>query len=323
MESELQEMPKMIVAYIDLLGTKRRMEESAEDALRPIYSYNNILIGNVCEEISHTTESYEKPFQELAKINSINSFDYFLPFSDSIFIASYDCNSFIKQLGNYIFKLYYITRDLYNNPIDTSKPEKVLMHTFSFNQDGTSEIKENTCNYYPALFRGGLSFEDISPIELLGIVNKQPTRIPILTGKSVCNAVKLEGKVKGPRLVLDKNVYDQLDNDTRDYCRTTPEYQDLYEILWPAFNYIKHSKPQHDKLEIDEIRKMLKPTNNLWKAYNHMDCSIHYFNLIELIIASTIQFFDKKCQLKELAKDEVSKWLKDNDMQDKIDIDKY
>ncbi|MBO7143662.1 MAG: hypothetical protein J6W13_02425 [Salinivirgaceae bacterium] len=299
MESEQQEMPKMIVAYIDLLGTKERVKNNPiKKAVEPIESYIKVLDTKIVEEKNHPVKYYEKELQELAKQRSIDSFDYFLPFSDSIFLMSKDCNSFIKQLGSFVMNSFSIT----TNPADAANIGR-----------------------YPALFRGGVAYEDARPINLIRIVKNKPSIVEALTGRAVVQAVEFEEEkgVKGPRLFFDKTVYDQLDDDTRDYCRITPEKHDLYEILWPAFNYIKHSEPQHDKLEIDEIRKMLKPSYNLWKVYNNTDCSIHYYNLIELIIASTIQFFDKKCQIRNLAKDEVSKWLKDNDMQDKIDIDKY
>lgn len=328
-----KDTPK-IVAFIDLLGTKNRIGKSSKgdsfDALRPIINYNHITFSKICEGIAHPSESYDKELQELAKINLIDSFEYFLPFSDSVFIMSNDCCSFIKQLGNYIFGLYNFTIDFYKkdfyikpstNPIDL---EKVKMPTLSLGKDGELEITNNVCNYYPALFRGGISFGEACSIKLYSIANKVPSKIVTITGEAVSNAVELEKKIKGPRLVFEKTVYDQLDEDTCDYCRITPESHDLYEILWPAFNYFKHSNPSNNEQEIDELRRLLDPTYNLWEKYkNEESLSIHYFNLIELIIASTIQFFDNKCQLKKLAIDKISEWLNDNELQHKIDIKKY
>ena len=322
-----------IVAFIDLLGTKNRIKKNSKgdffDALRPIINCNHITYSKIYEGIAHPSESYDKELRVSAKNNLMDSFDFFLPFSDSIFIMSNDCCSFIKQLGNYIFGLYNSTIDFYkkdfymrpsNNP---SEPEKVKMPTLSLGKNGKIKIKNRVCDYYPALFRGGISFGKACSIELYSIVNKKPSKSTTIAGKAVSDAVELEGKIKGPRLVFGKKVYNQLDKDTRDYCRIVPEKKGLYEILWPAFNYYKRCNPSNNELKIEEIKRLLDPTYNLWKAYNHTEYSNHYFNLIELIIASTIQFFDKKCQLKSLAVDEIYEWLNNNELQHKIDIKKY
>ena len=276
-----QKDASMIVAFIDLLGTTKRINENIpiDEALTPIDSYNTILGIKLNEYRINPPNEYEEEFQVSAKMRSVDSFDFFLPASDSIFLMSRDCNSFIKQLGYFVLDSYTLTTGYYKDSKGKSKIE---------------EISDGHC-WYPPLFRGGIAYDSARSVDVIKIVNGEPSKTKILAGKAVNRAVELEEqpekdaelKIKGPRLLFKKEVYDQLYEDTRDYCRITPEKQDLYEVLWPAFNYFKHSKPTQNTQEIDEIRRLLDPTFNLWKSYKKdKSLSIHYFNLIELIIAS-------------------------------------
>lgn len=305
MGTEQKDTP-MVVAFIDLLGTKDRFNDKdipIEEALTPIDSYNTVLGIKLDEYKIHPPDRYEEELRESAKMRYVDSFDYFLPASDSIFIMSRDCNSFIKQLGNFVLDSFILTAGYYKDSKGKSKIE---------------EISDGHC-WYPPLFRGGIVYDSARSVDIIKIVNGEPSKTEVLAGKAICNAVKLETMIKGPRLVFEKTVYDQLDENTRDYCRNTPENQYLYEILWPAFIY----SPNNNEQEIDEMRQLLIPALNFWKAYNHKDYSSQYFNFIELIVASTIQFFDKKYQLKNLAIEKVSEWLNNNNLRHKIDIKKY
>lgn len=303
-------MDKNIVAYIDLLAFSNHLRENTSDALRAMQNYNTILSTKIREEEIHPVCSYSEKLQYLAKNHSIDAFDYFLPFSDSVFLMSNDCSSFIKQLGSFVLHSFILTSRFYENPIDPSSPEKGPIINLSTNEE---------CNYYPALFRGGLAYGEAFPIELYSILDKKPTKSKVITGKAVVDAVRLESSVKGPRLVFCNDVYEQLDDDARTYCRMTPENNKMYEILWPALIYIEQNK-EHN---IDEIHRVLNPAYNLWKAYNHMPYSYHYYNFIELIVASTIQFFDRKCGLKEVAKDEIKRLINNNDLKYKINLNNY
>ena len=317
-------MDNNIVAYIDLLAFSNHLRENTGDALMAMNNYNTILSITIREEKIHPVCSYSEKLQYLAKNHSIDAFDYFLPFSDSVFLMSNDCSSFIKQLGSFVLQSFTLTSRFYENPIDPSSPEKGPIINLSTNENGNLEVNQRECNYYPALFRGGLAYGEAFPIELYSILDKKPTKSKVITGNAVVNAVNIEKSgIKGPRLVFYNDVYDQLNDDARDYCRMTHENNKMYEILWPALEYIKQNDIRQCELEIHKMYKIVVPAYNLWKAYNHTPFSAHYFNFIELIIASTIQFFDKKCQLKEFAKCKINDWINNNDLKDKIDINKY
>lgn len=312
-----------IVAYIDLLAFSNHVRENSGDALMAMNNYNTILSTKIRDELMNPVASYSPGLQEIAKMHSIDSFDYFLPFSDSVFLMSHDCNAFIKQLGSFVLQSFTITSHFYRHPIDPANPERGLINHISFDENGQVRVSKDTCNYYPALFRGGLSYGEAFPIELSSVIDNKSSISKVVTGAAVVEAVKLESGVKGPRLIFGENVYLQLDGDTRIYCRAIPENRNLYEILWPAMEYIKQNDIDQCAQEISKMYDLLVPAYNLWKAYNHTLYSAHYFNFIELIIASTIQLFDLKFGLKVHAKEVIKKWVTGNELKDKIQIEKY
>lgn len=316
-------MENNIVAYIDLLAFSNHLRENTSDALMAMNNYNTILSTKIRDEITNPVSSYPKELQELAKMHSIDSFDFFLPFSDSVFLMSSDCNTFIIQLGSFVLQSFTLTAHYYKNPIDPSNPEKGFINNYSIDERGELVINKDICNYYPALFRGGLAYGEAFPIELYGVLDKKASREKVITGKAVVDAVKLESRIKGPRLIFGETVYAQLSQDARDYCRMIPEDPNLYEILWPALEYIQQHESFQCEQEISKMTDLLIPAYNLWKAYNHTPFSAQYFNFIELIIASTIQFFDKKCGLKDFAKSKIENWINSNEIKDKIKLDIY
>ncbi len=316
-------MSNNIVAYIDLLAFSNHLKDNLRDALMSMNNFNTILSTKILDELINPISTYPGGLKELAQIHSINSFDYFLPFSDSVFLMSKDCNTFIKQLGNFVLESFTISSHFYKNPLDPASPEKGSIINYSIGEDGALQTINDTCNYYPVLFRGGLSYGEAFPIDLFNINNKTFQKSKVITGKAVVEAVALESKVKGPRLIFSTTVFDQLEHDANDYCRAIPEDNGFYEILWPAMKFITQNNRFLNKQEFDRFYDLAKPIYNLLKAYNQTPYSIHYFNFIELIIASTIQFFDKKCYLKEFAKQKIASWIKGNDLKDKIDLSIY
>lgn len=311
------------VAYIDLLAFSNHVRENTSDAVMTMNSYNTILSTKIKDDKLYPVNSYPTALQDLAKSRSVDSFDFFLPFSDAIFLMSSDCNHFISQLGNFVLQSFTLTSNFYKNPIDPSQPEKGPILQYGVDDNGNITVTNGECNYYPALFRGGLAYGEAFPVELYGIVNKQTGKSKIITGTAVVEAVNLEAKVKGPRLIFKKSLFDQLGSDAKDYCRTIPEDRNMYEILWPSLSYIKQNDEFQCKQELSKFDDLFKPAYNLWKAYNHTVFSAHYFCFVELIIASTIQFFDKKCNLKNYVLEQLNNRLLNTDLKDKIDLKKY
>jgi hypothetical protein len=268
------------VAFLDLLAFSNHVRENTKDALLAFTTYRTILETKITDDLVHPPTSYSNTIlQDLATRHSVNSFNHFLPFSDSVFISSDEKDLFLKQLGAFVLHCFTFTSRQYQNPEDPSNPTKVV-HKF---KDNT--ILEET--WYPTLFRGGIALGEAIPIELMGIVKNKPQKIANLAGKAVVRAVGLESKIKGPRIVFEKDLYDKLDATTKAYTAET-EIKGLYELLWTGFHYI----PSNGQDEINSFYELFLPAVNLWKAYNHTPFSEHYFKFVELVVTGTLKVFD-------------------------------
>jgi hypothetical protein len=253
------------VAFLDLLAFSNHVRENTKDAFLAFTTYRTILETKITDDLLHPPVSYSNPIlQDIAHRSSINSFNNFLPFSDSIFVSSDNPNLFLKQLGSFVLHCFTFTSRPLQNPDDPSNPTKII-HKF---KDNTT-LEEN---WYPTLFRGGIAFGEVIPIELMGIVKSQPQKIGNLAGKAVVRAVGLESKIKGPRIVFEEELYNKLDEQTKVYTAET-EVKGLYELLWTGFKYI----PTNGETEINSFYELFLPAINLWKAYNHTPFSEHYF----------------------------------------------
>lgn len=292
------------IAFLDLLAFSNHVRENTMDALSAFTTYRTILETKIKDDLMHPPDSYSNPIlQDLATRHSVNSFNYFLPFSDSVFISSDDPNLFLKQLGCFVLHCFTFTSLKYQNPDDPSNPTKVV-HKF----------KDNTTmeeNWYPTLFRGGIALGEAFPIELMGIVNKKPQKIANLAGEAVVRAVGLESKIKGPRIVFEKDLFEKLDSSTKVYTAET-EIKGLYELLWTGFLYI----PSNGYLEINDFYKLFLPSVNLWKAYNHTPFSEHYFKFVELVVTGSLKVFDAAGH-KEIAVNKVKEIIKSQGLEHK------
>jgi hypothetical protein len=285
------------VAFLDLLAFSNHVRENTQDAFLAFTTYRTILETKITDDLVHPPSTYSNEIlQDLATRNSVNSFKYFLPFSDSVFISSDDPNLFLKQLGSFVLHCFTFTSRQYQNPPDPSNPTKVI-HKFKDN----TIIEEN---WYPTLFRGGIALGEAIPIELMGIVNNKPQKIANLAGKAVVRAVGLESKIKGPRIVFEKDFYEQLDEKTKIYVLET-EVKGLYELLWTAFKYI----PSNGASEINSCYELFLPALNLWKAYNHTPFSEHYFKFVELVVTGTIKVFEAHGH-KDIAVNKITELIK-------------
>lgn len=295
---------EQVVAYLDLLAFSSYVRENTKDAMLAFTNYRAILEIKIADDINHPSDSYSNPIlKDLATRNSVNSFNHFLPFSDCVFISSNDPNLFLKQLGSFVLHCFKITSRQYEHPDDPRNPTKIV---HKFNDSTTLEE-----NWYPTLFRGGIAFGEAKHIELLGIVNGKPQKMANLAGKAVVDAVGLESKVKGPRIVFEKKLFDKLDDSTKIYVNEI-EGKGLYELLWPGFRYI----PENGEQEINNFHELFLPAVNLWKANNHTPHSEQYFSFIELVVTSTLKIFDAN-GLKDIAVTKVSKVIREVGLGDK------
>lgn len=301
-----------IVAFIDLLAFSNNVRKNTGDAMMAFSNYNAILHSKIRDGIAHPIDSYPKELQELAKNTAIDSFEYFIPFSDSIFIVSSDISSFITQLSSFVYNCFHFTSHFYVNPKDISDPTKDKMVSFSFNENGELVSDYIEAHYYPTIFRGGIAYGEVFPIDLWSIANKKPEKRQNVAGKAVVRAVELEGKVKGPRIIFDADLLRYIDEPVKSRYVRKITNNDYYEILWPAIKYISQNGFQ----DAHFFYEMFACAINLWKGYNHTPYSEHYFCFIELIVASTLQFFEA-IGYKEEALKMVKEAIKNKGLEDK------
>lgn len=257
-----------IVAYLDLLGFSKFNEENVYDASSIIREYGYILRTRIANQNNILTQT------------SASSFDFFLPFSDSIFIASKEKKDFVQQIAHFVLSCFVYKIDSYRNDLSIERPYEVRTENFFG--------KELIYNNYPILFRGGISAGPIISQKLDCLQNKVTSQVPVLCGKTVVNAVKLEKACKGPRLILDKECCAVLDYQDL-FIQPISEKSDCYEVLWPAYHYIA----QNGDSEIAKFVELIEPAIKFWKAFNHTEYGIHYFNLIKIIIEGTMAFARK------------------------------
>lgn len=267
----LDNMYTGVFAYIDVLGFSNAVRKEVSDAVSIIAQIDTVLQikygdGVMRKERESTNCIIEPIVDKLNSNNEITAFDYFYCISDSIFFAGKDVNQFIHQLANFVLACY----------------------TWSV----TSKLPM-------MLFRGGISYGNLRFVELIcGSQNKVKPNTSVC-GEPVVNAVEYEKKfgLKGPRLILDSDVYEKLDADIRrNYISklnldiNITEGKEYYEILWPAFNFIPENFGKVN--EIKNMDELLSIAYSQYATYKSNSTIMeHYNSLIELILRSARHIF--------------------------------
>lgn len=263
-----------VFAYIDVLGFSNAVRKEVSDAVSIIAQIDTVLQikygdGVMRKERKSANCSSDPIVDRLALNNEITAFDYFYCISDSIFLVGKDVNQFIKQLANFVLACY----------------------TWSVTPEpGLQQI---------LLLRGGISYGELRFMELIcGSQNKVKSNTSVC-GKPVVNAVEYEKKfgLKGPRLILDSDVYEKLDADIRrNYISKLnldikiTEGKEYYEILWPAFNFIPENFGKVN--EIKNMDELLSIAYSQYATYKSNSTIMeHYNSLIELILRSARHIF--------------------------------
>lgn len=289
-----------IVAYLDLLGMSNRIRSNTEEAIQAYQTYHTILKTKIIDDKIHPPEKYEgKNLKDLAINTSVNSFESFLPFSDSIFISSSNYQSFLQQLSSFLVDCFIYTSQIYEFPECSSDPTLIV--------DGTK--KEHI---WPTLFRGGISIGECIPIQVIGILDKKPNEMPCLSGKAVVESVNLEHCIKGPRIIFNEATYKKFPDEVKQYIVNT-EKQNIYELLWPGFHYIK----TNGRSELKKFSALFTPAVNLWRFYNHTEYSEHYFRFMKLIVQSTKKVFEEES---DVAEKTIKKTIKHLDLMEKFEF---
>jgi hypothetical protein len=264
-----------VCAYIDILGFKEIINKDINGAIQLINDYQEILKIKKIDE-SMFKEKYEKEekdmnLKSLFDKSIIDSFEYFIPFSDSAFIVANNAAKFVFQISNYLLGSFMLGGYIYDD-------------RHSRDKDDLMQLNNSKRKWYPLLFRGGVSFGECIPYKNYQITGFQLTQNYNLMGKAVAEAVQNESTDKGPRLFCSKQFYDVISaNECKQILCPLKNHKDIYEILWPM-PYIARKK-------INGYQNLLEIGLNLWLYFNHMEYGIHYFRLLELIIKSIMETY--------------------------------
>lgn len=271
-----------IVAFLDILGFGNYSNTDIDSTLELLADFEYIIEEKIIDSTLHPPESYkDDALKEIAENRTISSFVNFIPCSDSIFIQSMIPDLFLKQLSHFLLGCFLLKSHAYSNPEDTTNPVEVTISSVSSN--GVKKLKTN---WFPLLFRGGISFGESRVFDINSIHDSGINKTKNIAGAAVVKAVKkLEPLGKGPRLFLDNELYEKLDSVTQDFC--LPFSNNNFEFLWPAFHYIDSNDV---KSEIAKSSSLIVPAANLWKAYNHYPFGCHYWEFLKLIVVSTQKY---------------------------------
>lgn len=304
-----------IVVFLDLLGFSEcvKTKGNFQAAVSKMENYNTIVGIQFTEQIIHPVGNYPDQIKELAESSYLTTFDYFLPASDSVFIATKkeNLNVFVKQLCSFLYKSYSITANKYADPEDET--EATLQKGWTFKVGGKT-IKTDDIYYSPCLFRGGMAIGECKPLEQVRVVNGQLKNDNCnLVGKAVVEAVHMEKLVNGPRVVVTQSFYSQCDLDIqKHYFRKVEDIkekykeeieEDIYELLWPASAFIRDNGIQ---LEVKILDEFVEGAYNLYKSESNKGAEKHYIAFIELLYNTILTFWDNETK----AQDVVRKYRK-------------
>lgn len=301
-----------LVAYLDVLGFSNAVNQDIDDAISVLTRFNTISSQSIVEDKIHPVSSYDPHLQNLATRTSVDSFNLFIPFSDSVFISANDCSRALIQIANFVYESFRINIDVYLHPQTPTDPTLSKSIGVGLDKQGNTVVKNIATHEPPVLLRGGVSYGEAYDLKMSAILNGEPSYVKSIAGKAVVKAVRLEEKkVKGPRIIFTDDVFNMLDTNTLKYCRPIPEIIDnenpLFEILWPALTFIPENGFQ---IEFCQIYKILDAAINLWIPYrDNVGIAKHYENFIEMTLASAIQISDKCWNKKSDAIDLLDKHM--------------
>lgn len=105
-----------LLPILDILGFGNHTYTNVEEALELLSDYQTIINQKIIDNKLHPPSSYSNQLQDLAKQNIVDSFEYFLPFSDSLFIQSSTANDFVKQISSFLLDCFLLKSNNYSNP---------------------------------------------------------------------------------------------------------------------------------------------------------------------------------------------------------------
>lgn len=277
--------------FLDLLGFKYYVHKDIAGAFGLLNNYQSIIHTKIMASRMRAKKREEnEDVRRLIENGSLSSFDCFLPFSDSILIQSSNPDLLIPQLSNFIVNTFHFTSHAYAIPESLADPSIVTIRTIGINESGELNASESSEHWFPVMFRGGIAYGECHSVQINSLINGEIGSTTNLVGQAVIEAVQIEGAgIKGPRLICTHAFYEALQNKHEQYIVPYDKDNKYYEVLWPAFAYIHGNDASLDLS--NQFEDLFTPAVNLWKALNHSESGIHYYNFLKLIIQSTLHYF--------------------------------
>jgi hypothetical protein len=270
-----------IVAFLDILGFKDYVATDIAAAGRLLGAHSTTLI-RLEDQLHHPPSRYDDPgCRDLAQRHALDSFQQFLPMSDSIVIVGTPPEPFVEQLSTFLVDAFQIEGHAFAHPDDPASPIRQNMEILSL-----SGLSETKCNWFPALWRGGISYGQVEIATLPTIHNNCPKCAVVPFGSAVVEAVKLEGSGKGPRLFCSAKVAERV-SGTAARLLVPCEACKGYEILWPASVFTPTNDPEIEKPEFIDL---FLSARTLWISQVGTTVEPHYWEFLRLICRSAFHW---------------------------------
>ena len=272
-----------IVAFLDILGFSAYTEADLNSAMMLLRDQQFILSHKLLDGKNYPAQSYPDPeLGRIAESHLVDSFQHFLPFSDSTFVVSDEPDKLVRQLSHFLIECLGLVGHAYAHVEDPGHPEVVTVKTLP----GGATHQET---WYPPLWRGGLAAGTVEVVipTPIGLYNRQQVEIPNLAGPAVVKAVSLEKKGRGPRLFCEAGFKDHFEPALQPFFR--PVTAEVAELLWPAFIYMTGNNP---RLEFHEFHTLWHPAVGLWRSKRGQPSFEHYDEFIRLLIRSFLCWGD-------------------------------
>jgi hypothetical protein len=300
------------IAFLDVLGFSNAVEQDEVSASEILQTAAYVLSSHSMQSLSKNNNKY---LDVLSIRRSTTSFIHFLPLSDSIFIVSNDIKIFIQQLSSFLIACYLFTAHNFSNPKNESDPTTVIMKKMYFDINKNIQIIPEEVKSFPIIFRGGIGYGKITAIDSFCIIDGEKQKTKNVVGKQVVKAISLEkNSGKGPKIFISNAVYNNLDKINKRFCEKISD--EVYSYNWLVYAYIEQNNYESEWTTFTEITNS---AISLWKAFNHEQFGIQYYEFVKLSVRAFYIFVEtydtvniEKCKIK------IEKYLKEKGMGIKI-----
>ncbi|MGA2232123.1 MAG: hypothetical protein ABSH22_14600, partial [Tepidisphaeraceae bacterium] len=220
---------------------------------------------------------------------SVTSFEAFLPLSDSILIVASNISTFIKQISHLLVECFQFRLGSYASPERRENPIVVTTKTASFSGSRPVLVTQSEI-WQPVMFRGGISFGQCLPLYLPTIESSKLRKRLGIVGEAVIEAVRLEKRTKGPRVLCSTSVRDAVQGTAAAHYIGPPLDAEpgCFELYWPI-SVLEDSCNMEDAIN-NRLGEWLQGLAHLY-SYFRTDFSVrpHYESYLRLLVASALR----------------------------------